>query len=114
VLIVILAKAFGYAKTGLHAVVAHIPGVSDLSVGVTTALSIAMIALVCLLAGLSTSLRFFDTAPLSTSLKNQMIGHLTDLPWSEALHDPFNDIREYQCRDRWSKRPNALIEARDI
>ena len=26
VLIVTLAKAFGYAKTGLHAVVAHIPG----------------------------------------------------------------------------------------
>jgi hypothetical protein len=29
VLIVILAKAFGFAKTGLHAVVVHIPGVSD-------------------------------------------------------------------------------------
>ena len=52
VLIVILAKAFGFAKTGLQAVVVHIPGVSDLSVGVATALSIAMIALVCLLAGL--------------------------------------------------------------
>ena len=51
-LIVILAKAFGFAKTGLQAVVVHIPGVSDLSVGVATALSIAMIALVCLLAGL--------------------------------------------------------------
>ena len=32
VLIVILAKAFGYAKKGLNAVVVHIPGVSDLSV----------------------------------------------------------------------------------
>jgi uncharacterized membrane protein len=52
VLIVILAKAFGYAKTGVHAVVVHIPAVSDLSVGLATALSIAMIALVCLLAGL--------------------------------------------------------------
>ena len=52
VLIVILAKAFGYAKTGIHAVVVHIPGVSDLSVGVATTLSIATIALVCLLAGL--------------------------------------------------------------
>ena len=52
VLIVILAKAFGFAKTGLQAIVVHIPGVSDLSVGVATALSIAMIALVCLLAGL--------------------------------------------------------------
>jgi hypothetical protein len=34
VLIVILAKAFGFAKTGLQAVVVHIPGVSDLSVDV--------------------------------------------------------------------------------
>jgi hypothetical protein len=32
VLIVILAKAFGFAKTGLQAVVLHIPGISDLSV----------------------------------------------------------------------------------
>jgi uncharacterized membrane protein len=52
VLAVILAKAFGFAKTGLQAIVVHIPGVSDLSVGVATALSIATIALVCLLAGL--------------------------------------------------------------
>jgi uncharacterized membrane protein len=52
VLIVILAKAFDYAKRGLNAVVVHIPGVSELSVGAATALSIAMIALVCLLAGL--------------------------------------------------------------
>jgi hypothetical protein len=52
VLIVILAKAFEYAKTGVHAVVVHIPAVSELSVGMATALSIAMLALVCLLAGL--------------------------------------------------------------
>ena len=52
VLIVILAKAFGYAKTGIHAVVVHVPGVLELSVGTATVLSIAMIALVCLLAGL--------------------------------------------------------------
>jgi uncharacterized membrane protein len=52
VLIVILAKAFGYAKTGLHVVVVHVPAVSDMSVGVATAFSIATIALVCLLAGL--------------------------------------------------------------
>ena len=52
VLIVILAKAFGYAKTGVHAVVVHVPGVLELSVGTATVLSIAMIALVCLLAGL--------------------------------------------------------------
>jgi uncharacterized membrane protein len=52
VLIVILAKAFGFAKTGFQAVVPHIPGISDLSAGLAAALSIAMIALVCLLAGL--------------------------------------------------------------
>jgi uncharacterized membrane protein len=52
VLFVILAKAFGYAKTGVHAVVVHVPGDSDLSIGVATALSIATVALVCLLAGL--------------------------------------------------------------
>ena len=52
VLIVILAKAFGYAKKGVHAVIVHVPMVSDLRVGVATALSIAVIALVCLLAGL--------------------------------------------------------------
>ncbi len=52
VLIVILTKAFDYAKKGVHAVVIHIPAVSELSVGVATALSIAMLALVCFLAGL--------------------------------------------------------------
>jgi uncharacterized membrane protein len=52
VLIVILAKAFGYAKKGVHAVVVHVPMVSDLRVEVATLLSIAVIALVCLLAGL--------------------------------------------------------------
>jgi uncharacterized membrane protein len=52
VLIVILAKAFGYAKKGVHAIVVHVPMVSDLRVSVATALSIATIALVCLLAGL--------------------------------------------------------------
>jgi uncharacterized membrane protein len=52
VLIVILAKAFGYAKTGIRAVVVYVPAVSDLSVGMATALSIATIALVCLLARL--------------------------------------------------------------
>jgi len=52
VLIVILAKAFDYAKTGINAVVVHVPGVSELSVGAATVLSIAVLALVCLLAGL--------------------------------------------------------------
>jgi uncharacterized membrane protein len=52
VLIVILAKAFDYAKKGLNAVVVHIPAVSDLSAGVATVLTIALIALVSFLAGL--------------------------------------------------------------
>ena len=50
--IVILRRRSAIAKMGLHAVVAQIPGVSDLSVGVATALSIAMIALSAF-AGLS-------------------------------------------------------------
>ncbi len=49
VLIVILAKAFDYAKKGLNAVVVHIPAASDLSAGAATALAVA---LVCFLAGL--------------------------------------------------------------
>ncbi len=52
VLIVILAKAFGYAKKGVQAVIVHVPMVSDLRVSVATALSIAVIALICLVAGL--------------------------------------------------------------
>ena len=52
VLIVILAKALDYAKKGLSAVVVHIPAVSELSAGAATALSIAILALVCFLAGL--------------------------------------------------------------
>ena len=52
VLIVILAKAFDYAKKVLNAVFGYIPAASDLSAGAATALSIAMVALVCLLAGL--------------------------------------------------------------
>ena len=46
VLIVILAEAFGYAKTGIHAVVVHIPAVSELCVGVASALSVTLVALV--------------------------------------------------------------------
>ena len=52
VLIVILAKAFDYAKKGLNAVVVHIPAASDLTAGAATVLAVALVALVCLLAGL--------------------------------------------------------------
>ena len=51
-LIVILAKAFDYAKKGLNAVLVYFPAASDLSAGAATALSVAVIALVCFLAGL--------------------------------------------------------------
>ena len=52
VLIVILAKAFDFAKKGLNAVFVHIPAASDLSAGAATVLSVALVALVCFLAGL--------------------------------------------------------------
>jgi uncharacterized membrane protein len=52
VLIVILAKAFDYAKKGLNAVLVHIPAASDLSAGTATALAVVVVALVCFLAGL--------------------------------------------------------------
>ncbi len=52
VLIVILAKAFDFAKKTLNAVLVHIPAASELSPGAATVLSVAIVALVCLLAGL--------------------------------------------------------------
>ena len=48
----ILATALDYAKKGLDAVLTHIPAASDLSAGGATALSVAIVALVCFLAGL--------------------------------------------------------------
>ncbi len=52
VLIVILAKAFDFAKKSLNAVLVHIPAASELTAGAATVLSITIVALVCLLAGL--------------------------------------------------------------
>ncbi len=52
VLIVILAKAFDFAKKGLNAVFVHFPAALELSPGAATALTITILALVCLLAGL--------------------------------------------------------------
>src|SRR5580698_6471451 len=52
VLIVILAKAFDYAKKGLNAVFVHIPAASELSAGAVTVFSVTIVALVCFLAGL--------------------------------------------------------------
>ena len=50
-LIIILAKAFDYAKKVLNAFVVHIPAVSHLSAGVATALAVVLVALVCFAAG---------------------------------------------------------------
>jgi uncharacterized membrane protein len=52
VLVVIAAKAFDFAKKGLNAVLVHVPAASELSGGTATLLSVALIALVCFLAGL--------------------------------------------------------------
>jgi uncharacterized membrane protein len=46
--IVILAKAFDYAKKGLNAVLVHIRAASDLGAGAATALAVAVVALVFL------------------------------------------------------------------
>ena len=52
VLIVILAKAFDYAKKGLSAVFVYFPAAYELSAGAATALSVVLVALLCFLAGL--------------------------------------------------------------
>ena len=52
VLIVILTKALDYAKSGLRAILVHIPAASDLSPGAATVLSVVIVALICFLAGL--------------------------------------------------------------
>jgi uncharacterized membrane protein len=52
VLIVILAKALDFAKKSLNAVFVYIPAASELSAGAATVLSVTIVALVCLLAGL--------------------------------------------------------------
>jgi uncharacterized membrane protein len=52
VLIVILAKAFDFAKKFLDIILVRFPGAVALSGGAATALSVVIIALVCLFAGL--------------------------------------------------------------
>jgi uncharacterized membrane protein len=52
VLIVILAKAFEYAKKGLSVVLVYFPAAYELSAGAATALSVVLVALLCFLAGL--------------------------------------------------------------
>ncbi len=52
VLVVILAKALDFAKKSLNVVFVYIPAASELSAGAATVLSVTIVALVCLLAGL--------------------------------------------------------------
>ena len=52
VLVVILAKAFDYAKKGLNAILVYFPGAVELSPAGATALSVLLIALLCFLAGI--------------------------------------------------------------
>ncbi|HZZ25879.1 MAG TPA: DUF502 domain-containing protein [Roseiarcus sp.] len=52
VLVVILAKAFEYAKKGLSAVLVYFPAAYELSAGAATALSVVLVAFVCFAAGL--------------------------------------------------------------
>ncbi len=80
VLIVILAKAFDYAKKGLNALLVHIPAASDLSASAATALAVAIIALICFLAGLAarsvTAHRVIDTLESSVLSKIPGYGYL--------------------------------------
>ena len=82
VLIVILNKAFDFAKKGLNAVLVHFPAAWELSPGAATALSIALIALVCLLAGLVAhtvvAKRLVDT------LESSLLSRIPRLRLSEA------------------------------
>ena len=80
VLIVILAKAFEYAKKGLNAVLVHIPVAADLSAGAATALAVAVVALVCFLAGLvartMAAQRVIDALKSSVLSKNPAYDYL--------------------------------------
>ena len=82
VLIIILAKALGYAKKGLGAVLVYVPVASDLSAGAATALSVAFVALVCFLAGLVahtvTAQRVID------ALESSVLSKISRLRISEA------------------------------
>ncbi len=102
VLIVILAKAFDFARKGLKAVLVHVPAASDLSPATATLLSLSLVALVCFLAGLvartATARRLVDTLELSV---------LSRIPGYEYLkkYEPIG------CRDYYTQ---ARLEERGI
>jgi uncharacterized membrane protein len=52
VLIIVLARAFGYAKKVVQPLVGHIPAASEIRATALIALSVIVVALVCFLAGL--------------------------------------------------------------
>jgi uncharacterized membrane protein len=52
VLIVIIMKAFDFAKKALNALLVHIPAAAGLTAGAATVLAVGLIALICFLAGL--------------------------------------------------------------
>ena len=119
VLIVVLAKAFGFAKTGLQAVVAHIPGGSDLSVGVATALSIATIALVCSLAGLiarscprHASSNAFTTSVLSKFRLTTELQLESQAPWASPRLGSFPLCVRADGRGMAARGSNRSIEQR--
>ena len=82
VLIVILAKAFDYAKKGLNAVVVHVPAVSDLSAGVATALAVVLVALICFLAGLLA--RTVPAQHVVNALESSVLSKISGLRVSET------------------------------
>ena len=73
VLIVIVAKAIDFAKTGLNAVLVHLPFAADIDAGAATLLSVLLIAIICFLAGLvartATAKRVIDAIELSVLSK---------------------------------------------
>ena len=87
--------------------VAHIPAVSDLSVDVATALSIALLALVCLLAGLVAhtliAQRFVNALESSVLSKFPAYEYLKHLP--APTMPIFIPFLPYRCRSfipaRW-------------
>ena len=79
-LVVIVAKAFDYAKKGLKAVLVHSPAASELSSGAATALSVSLVALVCFLAGL-----LARTAPAQAIIGALELSVLSRIPAYEYL-----------------------------
>jgi hypothetical protein len=81
--LLILAKALDYAKKGLGAVLTHIPAASDLSASGATALSVAIVALVCFLAGLVA--RTVTAQPVVDALESSVLSKIPAYEVFEAI-----------------------------